>query len=109
MRDDAKSTEASASAARQHAAKAALIRSHTARRKAALTARAEAEDVIRAVADAATRRLRDARLPAVPPAAGQTFRAEILAACRRIEQARDCALRALATGDLTELDGGANG
>ena len=109
LRAEAQSSPASASAARGHTAKAALIRSHTARRKAALTVRAEAEDVIQAIADAATRRLRDARLPAVSPAAGQSFRAEILAACLRIEAARDCALRALATGDLTELDGFAHG
>lgn len=110
LRADGKTSEASASAARQHSAKASLIRAHTSRKKAALTERLEAEEVIRAIADASVRRLRDARLPAsIPTTTGASFKSEIAGACRKIEQARDCALRALATGDLTELDGGANG
>lgn len=110
LRAEAQTSEMSAAAARAHAAKASLTRAYTARRRAALTARAEAEAVIEEIAAAAVRRLRDAKLPAsIPAATGQTFRAEIIAACARVEEAKARALAALATGDLTELEGGRDG
>lgn len=110
LRATAETSPASAAAARQHGAKAALVRSHTARRRSALIARAEAEEAVSAIASAAVRRLRDARLPAsIPTAAGVTFRAEVNAACARITEARDRALKALASGDLSLLDGARDG
>lgn len=110
LRAEGQTSPTTAAAARQHLAKAQLIRSFTAKRKAALTARAEAEEAVRAVADAAIRRLKDARLPAsIPTATGQSFRSEVAAAVVRIEEAKARALAALATGDASLLDGGRDG
>lgn len=106
LRSEGQTSATTAAAARQHEAKAALTRSFTAKRRAALTVRTEAEEAVQTIADAAVRRLRDTKLPAsIPVATGQTFRAEIIAACARIEEAKARALAALATGDLTELEG----
>lgn len=106
LRASGHSTEASASAARGHNAKAALIRSATAKRRAALTAQEEAVVVIEVVAAAAIKRLTDARLPLnIPAPAGISFRSEIASACDRIRAAEARALSALASGNLTMLDG----
>lgn len=110
LRAEAEASPTTATAARAHTAKAQLVRSFTAKRRAALTVRAEAEAVVEEIATAAIRRLRDARLPAsIPAATGQSFRAEIAAARSRIETAKTVALEALRTGDMALLDGAAHG
>lgn len=110
LRTEGHATETSASAARGHAAKAALIRSAMAKRRAALTARDEAEQAILEVAQAAIRRLTTAPLPATIPApAGTAFRAEIALAVTQIEAAKSRALAALASGNLSALEGARNG
>lgn len=110
LRASGHSTEASASAARGHNAKAALIRSATAKRRAALTAQEEAITAIETVAQAAIRRLTEAPLPAAIPApAGTSFRSELALAVAQIEAAKARALAALASGDLSKLDGQSHG
>lgn len=110
LRAEGHATEVSASAARGHTAKAALIRAATAKRRATLTAVSEAEQAIATVAEAAIRRLGEARLPAsVPTHAGISFRAEIAAAIDRIRAAETRALAALTSGESSALDGGNNG
>lgn len=104
------STETSESAARGHAAKAALIRATTAKRRAVLTAQEEAVEAIETVATAAIRRLTEAPIPAaIPTPAGISFRAEIALVVGQIEAAKARALAALASGDLTTLDGNRHG
>ena len=102
---------ASAALARQQSAKAALITETTEARMAEVMPRHDAEQSVRLVVDVALKRIRalakpgNAALRDLPPDVAAAVRREALAAVQKIEAARATALRALATGDLTEIEG----
>lgn len=105
LREDASAAPVSASMARGHVAKAALTEASTARRRAVLTERAEAEQMLALVARTAIDRMRAVRPPAsLSPAVAQVLRTELASTIARIEAAHRVSLRAVATGDLSEIE-----
>jgi hypothetical protein len=96
LKDDGQRSDVNAVQARSHRAKAAKIRRGTERRRAALTPRAEVEEVVKAVAGMACDRLR--HVDAIGLVDGRTARAfakEIEDACQRIGDAEARALQSL--------------
>lgn len=109
IKADASRVPVDTAMSRAHAAKAALTTAATARRRAALTDRTEAEQMLDLVARTAIDRLRAVRPPAsLSPAVAHVLRTELEATCARIEAAQKASLLAVATGDLTEIEGGAH-
>lgn len=109
IKADASRAPLDTSMSRSHTAKAALTEAATARRRATLTEKAEAEQMLDLVARTAIDRLRAVRPPAsLSPAVAHVLRTELAATCARIEAAHQASLRAVATGDLTEIDGAAH-
>lgn len=107
LKAEARKTPASTAASRSHAAKASLIEASTARRRAELIDLSEAEHVIARIASTAISRLRKTPSDkALSASTRKVMAAEIAAACRAIEKARDRALAALNTGDFSEIGGG---
>lgn len=108
IKSDASRASVDTSMARGHQAKAALIAAHTDKRRAALTERAEAQQMIEIVSETAVRRLGTIAAPAnLSPAVAQALCAELAATCSRIEEAQKAAALALVTGDLTVIEGAA--
>lgn len=94
-----------ATQARAHTARAALVEAATAKRAATFLPRAEAEEAVGALAVLAASALRSARLDtAVSPEVEKAFAAETEAAAARVERAGERAIAALRTGDLTALE-----
>jgi hypothetical protein len=92
---------------RAHAAKAALTEAATARRRAVLTEKAEVQQMLDLVARTAIDRLRAVRPPgSLSPAVAHVLRTEIETTCARIEAVHKAALLVVATGDLSEIEGG---
>jgi hypothetical protein len=86
LRADARRSDASTAAARQHVAKASVIAATTAKRRAALSDWAETEAVIRTVAQTAKDALTGLDATGLSPATARALATEAEAAARRIEK-----------------------
>lgn len=106
LRMDARRSDASTAAARQHTAKASVIAATTAKRRAGLSDRVETEAVIRTVAQAAKDALAGLDATGLPPTAAKALATEAQAAARRIEKAAAQAISGLRGqgGDNGETD-----
>lgn len=101
LRASAERHEANETQARAHRAKAAKIRRETERRRAALTDRADVEQIVQTVAETAASRLRSIDLTGeVDGRTNKKLQVEIKAAFRRIEAAKASALAALRGGEV---------
>lgn len=109
IRADASRAPVDTSMARGHQAKAALIIAHTAKRRATLTERTEAEKMIQIVAETAVTRLRSITTPAsLSPAIAKALKVELEVTIAKIKAAQKAALHAVATDDTTEIEGSAH-
>jgi predicted transcriptional regulator of viral defense system len=96
LKDDGQRSDVNEAQARSHRAKAARIRRETERRRAALTDRAEVEQVIETVADTACRCLRAIDLTGeVDGKTARAFATEIKGACERIKAEQASAIQSL--------------
>jgi hypothetical protein len=95
LRMDGRRSDASTAAARQHIAKASVIAATTAKRRAALSDRAETESVVNTVTQAAVAALAGLDTAGLPPATAKALATEAQAAARRIEKAAAQAIAGL--------------
>lgn len=98
-------------AARAHAAKANLVGVATARRRAELMPRKDAEACLKIILDTASLHLRrmtgKRALASLPPDVQAKVREEVAASLDRFAAAHDAAAEALATGDFSAFEGAA--
>lgn len=108
LRSEAERPESDA-ASRAHAAKADLVAAATARRRAELMPRKDAEECLKIILDTATLHLRrmtgKRALASLPPDVQAKVREEVTASLDRIAAAHDAAAEALATGDFSGIEG----
>lgn len=110
VKADASRAPLDTSMSRSHTAKAQLTEASTARRRAVLTERTEAEQTVQIVAETAATRLRSITIPAsLSPAIAKALQAEIAATCTKIEEAQKTAMQAIATGNVSLVEGGGHG
>ena len=104
LREEAARSEANAAAVRAHRAKAATVAAANERRRAGLIERAEAEQVVMAVATIAATHLRDFEMTGqLAPATARQLAAEVKAVAGAIEADRERVLAQL-RGEVTDAE-----